>query len=156
MYRICCPYCYKKKEKKRADEEAERRKSAELDMPRISRKSVAVYSPYSTISQLTNATVITEPPPPVFAKFVLRKSVDRLNSEVWIDVLFSPKYHFVFLFSFVLLMNFDHDLKNLKIKNMTKLSKNVLVEEIFSKNNCERVRCSKFTYFFLVLFFLFY
>ena len=36
---------------------------------------------YSTISQLTSATMVMAPPP-TFAKFMLRKSVDRLNSEV--------------------------------------------------------------------------
>jgi len=35
---------------------------------------------YATIGLLTNATVVTEPPP-AFARFMLRKSVDRLNSE---------------------------------------------------------------------------
>jgi hypothetical protein len=84
MYRVCCPYCYKKQAKKLEDEEEERKKSADLDhIPRPSRKSVAgEHIPFSTISQLTGATVVTEPPPPVFAKFMLRKSVDRLNSEV--------------------------------------------------------------------------
>jgi hypothetical protein len=84
MYRICCPYCYKKQLKKKEDEEAERRKSAESDIRRPSRKSVAGgdHIRFSTIGQLTNAVVVTEPPPPVFAKFMLRKSVDRLNTEV--------------------------------------------------------------------------
>jgi hypothetical protein len=86
MYRVLCPSCYKKKQQKLEQEEVDRRKSAEMDDSTPTRKSVAVYSPYSTIMQLTHATVITEPPPPVFAKFVLRKSVDRLNSEVWINI----------------------------------------------------------------------
>jgi hypothetical protein len=35
---------------------------------------------YATLSQLTNATTVVVPPP-TFAKFMLRKSVNRLNSE---------------------------------------------------------------------------
>jgi hypothetical protein len=45
------------------------------------RKSGDPHLKYGTISQLANATVVTEPPA-VFAKFMLRKSVDRLNTEV--------------------------------------------------------------------------
>ena len=83
MYRVCCPYCYNKQVRKRDEEEANRRKSAELDQIRrpSRKKSGTDHMQYSTIGQLTNATVVTEPPP-VFAKYMLRKSVDRLNSEV--------------------------------------------------------------------------
>jgi hypothetical protein len=81
IYRVCCPYCYRKQERKLAKEEADPRKSAELDYTRRPTKpGDGVNLRYSTIAQLANATVVTEPPP-VFAKFMLRKSVDRLNSE---------------------------------------------------------------------------
>ena len=81
MYRICCPCCHKRAERKLA-EEIERRKSLGTDdTRRISRKSDGDHVEYSTILQLTNATVVAEPPP-VFARYMLRKSVDRLNSEV--------------------------------------------------------------------------
>jgi len=71
----------KNKRKKRAEEEEDRRKSAELDYIRKpSRKSEGDQLRFSTIGQLTNATVVTEPPH-VFAKYMLRKSVDRLNTE---------------------------------------------------------------------------
>lgn len=70
--------------------------SSETDTPR---KSMGEHGQFSTIGQLTNATVITEPPAPVFAKFVLRKSVDRLNSEVrLIDFDHRWKLSLVFLF----------------------------------------------------------
>jgi hypothetical protein len=36
---------------------------------------------YGTIVALTNATVVAQPPP-IFARYMLRKSVDRLNTEV--------------------------------------------------------------------------
>ncbi|UJR25661.1 hypothetical protein I4U23_007012 [Adineta vaga] len=78
MYRVCCPCCAKRKEKKRA--EAEARRKSEVQLRRQSRKSDGDHIQFSTIGQLTSATVVTEPPP-VFAKFMLRKSVDRLNSE---------------------------------------------------------------------------
>lgn len=42
---------------------------------------VAALGKYSTIVQLTNATVVAKPPP-IFTRYMLRKSVDRLNSEV--------------------------------------------------------------------------
>jgi hypothetical protein len=75
--------------KKEEEKEADRRKSAaDLDqIRRPSRKSDGTHLQFSTIGQLTNATVVTEPPP-VFAKFMLRKSVDRLNSEVEINFIF--------------------------------------------------------------------
>ena len=79
MYRICCPCCSKRSAKKLAA--AEDRRKSELDVRRVSRKSDGGHIQFSTIGQLTSATVVTEPPP-VFAKFMLRKSVDRLNSEV--------------------------------------------------------------------------
>ncbi|CAF3326610.1 unnamed protein product [Rotaria socialis] len=79
-YRICCPCCYKKQARKLAEEEAFR-KSVDADPnARPSRPSDVDYVPFSTIGQLTTATVVTEPPPAI-AKFMLRKSVDRLNSE---------------------------------------------------------------------------
>jgi hypothetical protein len=66
---------------KRVKEE-ERRKSIDPnEMRRISRKSVGDHDDFTTIGQLTRATVVAEPPP-VFAKYMLRKSVDRLNTEV--------------------------------------------------------------------------
>lgn len=133
MYRVCCPYCYKKQQRKLEEEEDRRKSIADLDqIRRPSRKSTGDNLQFSTIGQLTSATVVTEPPP-VFAKFMLRKSVDRLNTEVRYDLisLIQKKINMFFFFSFVLLMNFEHDLKNLKIKNMKKLLKNVLVEAIF-------------------------
>ncbi|CAF1139095.1 unnamed protein product [Adineta ricciae] len=78
MYRVCCPCCYKRQQKKRA--EAEARRQSEANIRRQSRKSDGDHIQFSTIGQLTSATVVTEPPP-VFAKFMLRKSVDRLNTE---------------------------------------------------------------------------
>jgi hypothetical protein len=82
MYRVCCPYCYKKAQKKREEEEERRKSAADMDVVRRpSRKSDGDYLQYGTIGQLAGATVVTEPPP-VFAKYMLRKSVDRLNSEV--------------------------------------------------------------------------
>lgn len=161
MYRICCPSCYKKKQRKIEEEEDRRKSIADLDhIRRPSRKSDGDHLQFSTIAQLTSATVVTEPPP-VFAKFMLRKSVDRLNTEVRISFLyFTFLFYFIFNFSFVLSMNFVHDLKNLKIKNMTKLLRSVIVEAIFLKNNCERVRCNMFTlffsFFFLLAFFSFF
>ena len=79
LYRICCPCCYRRQQKKRA--EAEARRQSEANIRRQSRKSDGDHIQFSTIGQLTSATVVTEPPP-VFAKFMLRKSVDRLNTEV--------------------------------------------------------------------------
>ena len=82
MYRVICPCCHKRDVQKRAAEE-ERRKSMAIDPSRrISRRSVGGDAlEFSTIMQLTNATVVAEPPP-VFARYMLRKSVDRLNTEV--------------------------------------------------------------------------
>ncbi|CAF0836714.1 unnamed protein product [Adineta steineri] len=79
IYRVCCPCCATRQAKK-LEEEIARRKSAASDLRRPSRRSTGDGLQYSTIAQLTSATVVTEPPP-VFAKFMLRKSVDRLNSE---------------------------------------------------------------------------
>ncbi|CAF1511866.1 unnamed protein product, partial [Rotaria sordida] len=49
-----------------------------------------VFPRYSTIGQLTNATVVAEPPP-AFARYMLRKSVDRLNSEFRVIVEFRSR-----------------------------------------------------------------
>lgn len=98
LFRVCCPYFYKKRAQKLADEEEDRRLSSETETPRPSRKSLGEHGQYSTIGQLTNATVITEPPPPVFAKFVLRKSVDRLNSEVR-SIDFDNRWKILFAFA---------------------------------------------------------
>jgi len=94
MYRVCCPYCYKREVKKQEEKEADRRKSAADvgQIQRLSRKSDGDHIQFSTIGQLANATVVTEPPP-AFAKYMLRKSVDRLNSEVEIYFIF---YSFLF------------------------------------------------------------
>ncbi|CAF0973525.1 unnamed protein product [Rotaria sordida] len=80
MYRVCCPCCYKKQQKKRAEKEAARKSAAADQSRRISRFSDGDYMPFTTIGQLTSATVVAEPPSAI-AKFMLRKSVDRLNSE---------------------------------------------------------------------------
>ncbi|CAF3617423.1 unnamed protein product [Rotaria sp. Silwood1] len=91
LYRICCPCCYKKQKKTHGEEdETEYGKSdSKSDTKRLTKKidehdrddiGGEIISKYSTIGQLTNATVVTEPPP-AFARFMLRKSVDRLHSE---------------------------------------------------------------------------
>ncbi|CAF2314056.1 unnamed protein product [Rotaria sp. Silwood2] len=80
IYRVCCPCCYKTQEEKRAEEKAIRKSVQAAQSRRISRWSDGEYMPFSTIGQLTSATVVAEPPPTI-AKFMLRKSVDRLNSE---------------------------------------------------------------------------
>ena len=150
MYRICCPCCYKRTVQKRAQDE-ERRKSLAVDPSRrISRKSVAGEpGEYGTIMQLTNATVVAEPPP-MFARYMLRKSVDRLNTEV--NPIASPSFlstRLFFVFSFVLLANFDHVWKKSKIRDTRKWSKpNETAEEIFSMNSCETVGCNVFRFFF--------
>jgi len=89
LYRICCPCIYKKQQRKREERE---RKSEKREPSKASADEgvfdedlenddiFAKYSKYSTIIALTNATVVAEPPP-MFARFMLRKSVDRLNTE---------------------------------------------------------------------------
>lgn len=90
---------------------------------------------YSTIGQLTNATVVTQPPP-IFARYMLRKSVDRLTTEVrFLRLLF--EWFDIFLnFSFELLMSFDTEWIKWKAIDMEKQrDTNVLVEMIWLKNN---------------------
>ncbi len=90
---------------------------------------------YSTIGQLTNATVVTQPPP-IFARYMLRKSVDRLTTEVrFLRLLF--EWFDIFLnFSFELLMSFDIEWIKWKAIDMEKQrDTNVLVEMIWLKNN---------------------
>ncbi|CAM4791578.1 unnamed protein product [Rotaria magnacalcarata] len=90
--RICCPCCYKKQKKtdETEGEETERSKSDDKDKRKRATKTTDAdsendmyrdaLSKYATIGQLTTATIVAEPPP-VFARFMLRKSVERLNSE---------------------------------------------------------------------------
>ncbi|CAM2710546.1 unnamed protein product [Rotaria socialis] len=90
--RICCPCCCKKQKKtdETGGEETEGSKSDGKDKRKQATKTTDTdseddmyrdaLSKYATIGQLTTATVVAEPPR-VFAKFMLRKSVDRLNSE---------------------------------------------------------------------------
>lgn len=42
------------------------------------------YRKYGTIGHITTATVVAEPPP-MFARFMLRKSVHQLNTEVCLN-----------------------------------------------------------------------
>jgi len=44
-------------------------------------KQTKAFNKYSTIAHLANATVVAEPPP-MLARFMFRKSVSRLNTEV--------------------------------------------------------------------------
>ena len=100
MYRVCCPCLYKRQKKEEAKEELgedtdektkpKRRSSKpteddeyddnQNDIPDVSSYNEALRK-YPTIVQLTNATVVTKPPP-IFTRYMLRKSVDRLNTEV--------------------------------------------------------------------------
>lgn len=98
MYRVCCPCIYKRRKSENEEEENgeetdEKKKSKQVsksdkegnddDEKYIENpgRYVAALGKYSTIVQLTNATVVAKPPP-VFTRYMLRKSVDRLNSEV--------------------------------------------------------------------------
>ncbi|CAF2413402.1 unnamed protein product [Rotaria sp. Silwood2] len=108
LYRICCPCCYKKKKTEDEEEEEEEEEGGETedekaDGKRKKKQSVKmvnkhdrdatggeIFAKYSTIGQLTNATVVTEPPP-AFARYMLRKSVDRLNSEFRVIVEFRSR-----------------------------------------------------------------
>ena len=132
MYRVCCPCIYKKQKSK--DEEEEKRGHSDEDEgeekggegegepdekpkkkrpPKKVRDDDADINPfqkYQTIGQLTNATVVTRPPP-MFARYMLRKSVDRLNTEVRSISLSIIDFFCSSHFSFELLMNFDHDWK---------------------------------------------
>ncbi len=94
MYRVCCPCIYKKQKKERDEKEGDGQKKSDTETKkkRPSKKSDKdedtdedlgsdAFHKYSTIIQLTNATVVTEPPP-IFARYMLRKSVDRLTTEV--------------------------------------------------------------------------
>ena len=108
MYRVCCPCFYKKqkklegtqgkqdkpdtKQKKiqptdKNDKDIESQPESDDDRP----------PKYSTIMQLTNATVVAEPPP-AFARFMLRKSVHQLSSEVR---YFDKDYFLLFFYSLV-------------------------------------------------------
>lgn len=101
---------------------------------------------YGTILQLTNATVVAEPPP-VFARYVLRKSVDRLNTEVRLLVcnISSKKSFSSICFSFESSANFERDWKKSRTKDTKKLLNiNEIVEQIFSMNNGETVWCTMF------------
>lgn len=100
MYRVCCPCLYKRQKRQEekeekgddTDEKKETKKSSSKtdddehddekgeDDPNIDAYTAALRK-YPTIVQLTNATVVTKPPP-IFTRYMLRKSVDRLNAEV--------------------------------------------------------------------------
>ena len=95
MFRVCCPCCYKRLEKddtefQNNDDPGKKghsnRKPSEHSGDEDGEGDQNAPPPkYSTIGQLTSATVVMAPPP-MFAKFMLRKSVDRLNSEVRVDI----------------------------------------------------------------------
>lgn len=156
VYRVCCPCLYKKKKKyeeedekgEKSEDEGDKTKKTDSDdeihvdnkddddarrRPRPSTRK------YGTIGQLANATVIVQPPP-VFARFMLRKSVERLNTEVCL-ILSMKLFRIIFVcFSFELLMNFDHDWKKLKkIEMMTTRDLSVIVKiRILMNNLCEK------------------
>ncbi|CAF1094635.1 unnamed protein product [Adineta ricciae] len=90
IYRVCCP-CLSKRKKKNEDREEEddepRNKSGgKREKRRHSKKGSTeddneqIFGKYATVGHLTNATVVMAPPP-MFARYMLRKSVDRLNTE---------------------------------------------------------------------------
>ena len=97
VYRVLCPCCRSKGDgsdddrRRQSDDKSKHRESTKAAGPGDDKHDGEGHdddaeddSPpakYSTISQLTNATMVM-PPPTTFAKFMLRKSVDRLNSEV--------------------------------------------------------------------------
>jgi hypothetical protein len=86
---VCCPCLYKKQKKydddgkEKSDEhKPKKERSSKPGEGDIESDDDDIPLPkYPTIGQLTNATVVTVPPP-AFARFMLRRSVDRLNSEV--------------------------------------------------------------------------
>ncbi|CAF1251104.1 unnamed protein product [Adineta steineri] len=96
VYRVCCPCLYKKqlreKDEDKGEDKGERPKSADQKKQKKPSKksdsdeeSDTEHNPpapgkYATIGHLTNATVVMKPPP-IFARYMLRKSVDRLNTE---------------------------------------------------------------------------
>lgn len=86
-----CPCCYKKQQKQKSVEEESDQPHDEkrIDESLDGEDGKGPFTKYSTIIHLTNATVVAEPPP-IFARFMLRKSVDRLNSEVcfFFEILF--------------------------------------------------------------------
>ena len=85
IYRVCCSCCYKRQQRKREDKQKQRQttvsRSKTNDSIEQDETVDETWLKYSTIGQLTNAAVVVEPPP-AFARYMLRKSVDRLNSEV--------------------------------------------------------------------------
>nr|ACC43965.1 plasma membrane calcium-dependent ATPase [Philodina roseola] len=86
IYRICCPCFYRRRlrisdERENSEEFKQKRMSKGDQNNENQRDSREMITPkYMTISLLTNATGVIAPPP-TFAKFMLRKSVNRLNSE---------------------------------------------------------------------------
>ncbi len=95
LYRCCCPCLYKKKTREEGDKKGDEQEESDEKKPRKKRSSKSEKRDsdaesdsddvpshkYPTIGHLTNATVVTVPPP-AFARFMLRRSVDRLNSQV--------------------------------------------------------------------------
>nr|ACD88945.1 plasma membrane calcium ATPase [Adineta vaga] len=93
IYRICCPCLYKRQKKfedddkndqrRKSDDKSEKKRSPKKDdIEDDNEKDTEkpTYGKYSTVAHLTNATVVIAPPP-IFARYMLRKSVDRLNTE---------------------------------------------------------------------------
>lgn len=93
--RICCPCCHKKTTSQEIDDQ--QTDSPDAPGSRRPTRLTSEHIEFSTIGQLTNAAVVAEPPP-VFAKYMLRKSVDRLNSEVRHSKYFQKKLKTIGMF----------------------------------------------------------
>lgn len=61
-------------------------------------------------------------PPPMFAKFMLRKSVDRLNSEVCVDISRRFSIFFFLFFQFRVINQFRSRLEEIKEKRQEEAS----------------------------------
>jgi uncharacterized Zn finger protein (UPF0148 family) len=87
MYRVCCPCCYKRQKKnddefqKSVDGTKKKRSSKKSDTDGEKDNDNVPTNKYSAIHHLTNATAVVRRPP-IFAKYMLQKSVARLNTEV--------------------------------------------------------------------------
>lgn len=81
--RICCPCCYKRRARKRAEEEANGSRSVSIDQSRRSSRnnSGEQHVQNDTIDHLTNANVVTKPSS-ALVRFMLRRSVEKLDAEV--------------------------------------------------------------------------
>ena len=107
VYRVLCPCCRSKGDgsdddrRRQSDDKSKHRESTKAAGPGDDKhdgdddggEDDSPPAKYSTISQLTNATMVMAPPT-TFAKFMLRKSVDRLNSEVSSTIFAHSAHHF--------------------------------------------------------------